>query len=386
MLKSEDNSNINSDFLLPQGGQLVSILSSYNVKDSDLYLLLRRKGIYIGARDRKQMIMLLASTLITPNDFDYLIKRISDREEKYRTTEASVQCHEDAEAIESIITEEYVRQLMDSSSDKYPMFSVKDVGYERYNNRIEIRGKVETHDWIQNVQATSRLHEFSFEIENKGSIINYTSGTTTIETKRLIEHIREEINKTLKNNGIVSRRSKIFILRNDYFTNQISMFEFFKHFEEDKYSILKFNKIIDIVFGMYEFANVPSEFKWMKEKIEEISLKGDGIESNDIIRLGKSGCLNFGEIESEFSFLFEKTSGTCVIKYGFPAGHKKTKKGNSRSIEFEARVVSIEVAEKNVLIKKAIVADFNARKAFVCNEMSKAGKLKNEIDRQGEIL
>jgi hypothetical protein len=378
------------EFWLPQGWKLVPVLSSYNVKDSDLFTLLRQKGIYVGVRDRKQMIMLLASTLITPEDFQFLIKRISDREDKYRTTEANVPCYEDSDSIAEIITEGYVNALMENASDKYPMFGVKDVSYKELDkDKIEINGKVETHDWMRAVQATSKLHDFSFEVEKRGGMVYFISGTTTIETKRLIEFIREEVNRVLKSNGVVARKSKVFILRNEYFVDQVSMFNFFREFETKGYSILKFSKIIDIIFGIYEHAAIPSEFSWMKEKIEEVSLKGDNIESNDVIKLGQNGCLKFGEIESEFKFDLNGVKGTCIIKYGFPSGHRKTKKGNIKSVEFEAKVVSVNTLDANAksdLIKKSIVADFNARKGIICSGMAKTGSLKMWNEVQGEIV
>ncbi|WP_139925503.1 hypothetical protein [Hymenobacter sp. DG01] len=291
----EDNSA--SEFWLPQGGQLISILSSYNIKDFDLYSLLKKKGMLVGERDRKQMIMLLASTLITPADFIYLAKRISDREDKYRTIEASIQANEDADVISDIITKEYIDRLMGASSDKYPTFSIRDIEYESHSDgKVSVIGKVETHDWVRSLQATSKLHDFSFEVEYTGNSVRYISGTTTLETKKLIRYIRDEVNKTLKTNGVVNRRSKIFILRNNYFNNQISMFEFFRKFESNEYSCLKFIKTIDIIFNIHELARVPKEFKWMKEKINEISLKGDNIESNDVVKLGEKVAWILGKL------------------------------------------------------------------------------------------
>lgn len=377
-----------SDFLLPQGNQLISILTSYNIKDADLYMLLKNKGIYTGCKERKHMIMILASTLITSDDFQFLAQRVADRDDKYRTTEASISCSMDeSEKIVHFIGEEYIKKLLDNASDNYPTFVIKNSDYQYVNeNKVSINGQVETHDWIRSLQSSQRVHDFALDIEQRDGRIYFTSGTTTIETKRLIQYLRNEINISLRKEGVVNKKSKLFILKNDSFYKNEYMFEFFRKFSEKGYFGLKFKKIQDIIFNINENSNLPKEFGWMKERIEEISLRGEDIQANDIIKLGDDGCLNFGEIESEFSFKFGDYQGLCTIKYGFPSGHKKTKRGNNKSVEFETKVLNIDCDNKNFEIKKLITNDFNSRKAIICNEMFIMKKLDIEANNQKDFL
>ncbi len=117
--------------------------------------------------------------------------------------------------------------------------------------------------------------------------------------------------------------------------------------------------------GINENGVFPLKFKWLKGKIHKIKLtafQGKNIEQTDIISLGKSGVLIFGEMEAEYQFNYADAKGICFIQFGFPKYYVKQKR-----IEFETKISKIELEKKfshisRIKLKRDILKEFQREK------------------------
>jgi len=330
--------------LLPFGETLRPLISASNLEGTDLNEVLQRRGIFLKKSDKRNLVPVLTSILLSPREFDILRNKQDFKENRIKTSDAKATWNDQTKTLMQAIPEEIEKFAKKLEDD--PSYKLCDCiqHSNREGNEVVIKFVIERIDWRKDVLSYKTHHDCKLSITKKDNVVIYSAETTVLETKKFISKFQDTIHSYFQEQGVVSNDIPMQRILTDKFRDNKEIFNFLHIFTKQNSNILPFQKIVDIDAGIdHDIPNFPENFKWLKD-VDKINLHGK-LNTTDIMNLSKEGVLIFGEIEAEFKFDFSleteaeiKAKGICTIKYGFPKFYEKEK-----SIEFEAKIGDLEL-------------------------------------------
>ncbi|MCD8411824.1 hypothetical protein [Tenacibaculum finnmarkense] len=387
------NSDIKIKSLLPHGEGIRPLVSASNLSDSDLKFLLQKRGVFNKKNKREDLVPIISSILLSPKEFNILRNKQSNKESNINRFSSQAEWIGVNKNLVDTIDENDLQKsiyelLPDDSTYQINSLNIR---FDHKSNQILIEGEIKRNDWTKDVFSMTTLHPWKLIIEKtkENNIIEYTIESTVKETKVLVNKIQDLVHRKLQLINVLKDKKIQKILSTD-FKNSKYVFEYLFSFTQSEYSSIKFNRIVDMEIGINEKGIFPSKFKWLKGNIGKIKLtafQGKNIEQTDIISLGKSGILIFGEMEAEYQFNYADAKGICFIQFGFPKYYVKQK-----SIEFQTKISKIELEKEfshisRIKLKRDILKEFQREKHNLFEQFKKEEKVDvSDKDLKGQYL
>jgi hypothetical protein len=107
--------------LLPFGETLRPLISSSSLEGIDLKELLQKRGIFVQKSEKRNLIPILTSLLLSPREFDLLINKQDFKENRIKTSDARALWIEPQKTVVQAIPEDiekFAKKLEDDSSYK----------------------------------------------------------------------------------------------------------------------------------------------------------------------------------------------------------------------------------------------------------------------------
>lgn len=308
--------------ILPYGTSLKPLLQFSNISDSALRKFINEKGIYLTEYKRENIIPLLMSSFISPEEFEKLSDLHITKESKTKITTRVVSVDNQIDMISALEDFDFDSNKDSNFSNyryiKSPQLTIKN---GTYTFPYEINRIDRSQDWTE--QETK--HKGNIVIRQNGSSldIELESNHTSNETKQINNKIIKEITTHLKNKDLVSSTEKLQFVKFEDFTN-INRFKYMLGFQDlsDKINFIGIN---DIEFGPdTDKETSPERIEWINEHVKKLIVKGKKLEEIDFI--GDSANYDYLIIEKityNYSFNIEGHTGICIASMTFPSILKK---------------------------------------------------------------
>jgi len=378
--------------LLPYGETLRPLIVASSLTGSDLKSLLQKRGIFVKASSKEKTVPVLTSILLSPREFFALKNSQTFKESIVKVSDAQADWNSDQTVVQAIPDEyeSFVQKIVpDNASYTLSNCSVQHINVDE----VIINCSIKRHDWTKDSFSSTSHHNCKLSISRDpdSNVIIYQTETTIPETKDLITKLQKKTHSYFRQHGAIASNSPIQrVLSNHFITNKV-MFEYINAFLYPISDALTYHKIIDIDAGVdHNYGTFPENFQWLKNNIEKINLHGNNLQVTDIMSLGRSGVLVFGEIEAEFGFDYTHAKGRCTIKYGFPRLYEK-----KSATEFEAKIIDLKLHADFINIPKERVSKFliqefqkNKHKLFeefkLAKKVNTLAREKNQYKFEGE--
>lgn len=306
--------------ILPYGPQLNSLLWSSSLTEADLRRFLRRKGIFVCFDDKKDLIPLLTTTLLSPREFEFLKDMHTLKEEipKRHSTILRVKnlvnfgnILDPNFDITSLVNEEFCSYSFVGA----PLFEIKG----KAGDRLELNFEVEHYDPSRNWFEAKTVSKGTVSFDKKADGTYSVSSTqTSKEAKALNKSVINYVKMQMKLAGVIDNGSEI-----------VTAFNIFSHEKRIAFlldilfkgsALLQFLKITDIDVKPIDGVTLPDtpEVKWMQDRIKQLKLHGDGLENTFFVDSTKyHSCLLFPRIEADCNFSTDEADGVCSITLHF---------------------------------------------------------------------
>ena len=93
---------VQSEFLetfLPHGEGLKALINASSLTNSNLDKLLKNRGVFVDNKKKNNPISILASSLLSPNEFDFLREKQNFKEDKPKRSTKSIVLNTDKDLI-----------------------------------------------------------------------------------------------------------------------------------------------------------------------------------------------------------------------------------------------------------------------------------------------
>lgn len=355
-------------YILPYGEAIRGFANQQYINKSEIFKLLRSRGIFAFNNDKSYTLPILQSLLLSPNEFDQLRDAYNSKEDNFKTISREIDwmddvCLSDINHLQ-INVEDYLKKQLPTCELQSPI-RFKQIG-ENFNH-ISAEFTISRQDinksWYEQTNIFSGVIEFTNE-EGRGRVI---IKHTAPETKKLAEEIVRNKIAQFKENNMMRQDSKPKKILFSEFSNK-DRFSFFY----DLTISMKGNNIFtckdikDISIKPDDNLDVlPSGIEWM-QKMKKIIISGDALGQTFFMKDSTyHNSLILWNIEALFDYDYRGHKGTVKANFGF--ADYDNKKGSS---EFEISVLSLtDETKMDTKMKRGLMS-----------------ALQSELDKQKSIV
>lgn len=342
-------------FVLPYGDALRDLLNDQGVTKSDLKLILRRRGVFVGNDEKSSYITMLSRTGLMPSELIEIQEKIRVKEENPKFQTQTIKWSGgDKNLLQSVPKAYDINKLISKPFSNYKVLgapSFKAVDGDK--DHVELSFNVERYDytksWDKNRSQFSGKVRFKKGVDNIDICINLSH--TSPQTKDVANLIAKDIVNTFKINGLVDNKESIKKIRFNDFTND-SRIQFLKDLSQKQFeNELLFKDTKDIGFRPDKSKDLPEDISWMQEKVSNLILQGKNLHSTFFIH-NKSyhQYIQMHRVDADYSFDYQDYSGTCRMSFDFPDLIIKENQGAELIIKvvnlrFKSKIVSISTSK-----------------------------------------
>lgn len=355
------------DKMLPQGEMLRGFLEQSYITKGNLFDVLRMRGVFTYGNDKSETIPVLTSSLLSPDEFDYLREQQNTKEDnpkivtqhiEWSGKKPIVECLPDNFELNKVLNLEFSNYSVSGSPDFVPVNGNPD--------HVILEFRVERNDKAKNWANNTNVFPGSLELrkvedkEQVRMVMTYTAA----ETKAVANEASKSVVNHFKSEGHVSEGSKIEKILFSSFSNPNRIEYFWSLTKNTTSPILSFIGIVDLSFSPDKANTLPQGIEWMSQKIDDLILKGESLQDTFFVKDKKyhDHILLYG-VESRFEFNLSGLNGECVVVIGFPEYEKSKKEEselelNVKSIVFQGSPKGIDRNE----IKKSLMREIESQK------------------------
>ncbi|WP_407500178.1 GapS4b family protein [Elizabethkingia anophelis] len=318
---------------LPQGDFIRQLLIKSNVTNSNINILLREKGVFIGHNEKNNSVPLLMKSIVSPKDYITLYETQKTKEEsiKYRTS--SIKCKSDFDLSDVLDKEIDVHNLI---LDKHtyrpnykvvgnPTFYFEDENTAIFDYQIERENLLS--DWTNN----KTYHNGSImlkRVSENDIQISVQQNSTSKETIEVNNIIMNQLKEKLFQKSIINSNDDVITVKFNHFDNT-SRIQFFYSFISDLNIYLKFTSITDIDLYLDEDIESHADVKLFLDEIDNLKLNGKGLQNHALLKkMEYFPKLIFGAVKLRYKLNYSGIEGIAIINIGFPE-YVKSKDINS---------------------------------------------------------
>lgn len=361
---------------LPFGVSLRDVLMHPSITSTNLKYLLRKRGVFIEPTDDSDTISILCSTLLSPNEFEYIIERLKSREDNSKIMTRNIVWDSPDKLIKAVPAKLNLKELFKDLPQKFSIVSQTNFAPIDGNpDKVKMLFKCETNNYNTSWYRTK--NEFAGEVvlekvQEQGKVymkMIYTSP----ETLRISDHVVKHLEKHFKENNYSKKNSvsERILYRN--FTNAERVKFFLSLIESN--GIFKFTRATDLNVGPDPTEELPVDFsKIMSGLVKELNIKGENLHQNFLIKeIVNHQYIELAEIEAIYNFDYVDAEGSCRIKFGFSGYLKKRLINIEFSTTVDTPVLKDEYSHMNrEKVRLYLLQEFERIKNDKYNEIKSA--------------
>jgi len=303
--------------MLPFGAMLRPLLNDSCLSDADINNILRSRGVYVSDSDKKNIIPLMVTMILSPKEFEQLQEKQETKEDnpKHRNSVIKSKSKNSlALAIRDMSID--VNQLEKNNPDIH-VNSPMAFSYVT-DNIIQLEYTIVredlTRDWVRPQSTHSgKVILTKNEIDDEISITNQYTSKETDDINRLLI---KDVVSYLKASGEVDDTLKT-ICAND-FTNR-DRFNFMLQLAQNNEDLtLQFDEIKDIELGPDPDNPPKNPNSIFQQNVKKVIINGNSLERNSLLTDDEQkDNLLLRSIEAKYSFNCNGVKGYCTLQYGF---------------------------------------------------------------------
>jgi hypothetical protein len=205
---SNANQPINRAFetKLPYGSELTDLLTQHYITEANVAQLLQKKGVYYGIRDKKFTVPVVASMLLTPEEFEFLKEKRNTKEDSLKRRSSTLGWTSTKSLSEEIPSNINVRDIVDTRFKGYeivgnPRFVVSD------KNKVLMKFDIDridnTKGWCNSRRRFNGVIEL--EVRNGDVEISIVKQNTSTETEEVCNKVVSHVKNELRKKGCVTQ-------------------------------------------------------------------------------------------------------------------------------------------------------------------------------------
>lgn len=351
--------NNNEEVLLPTRDFLRQLIGQTKVKNIELKNVLRARGVFTGSDQKEASGPIIIKTGLSP--FEYV-----DLRESYRTKEES------PKSKTRTISWDSEDSLLDSLpeaidhetllNDQFGVLSVSSMSnfttLDDNPDHIYMDFQIDRRDPVKNWGENTVTHSGSVEIRKSddGKSLKISLSHTAPETVNFGNKVSSSLIRHFKNEGHIKQSDDVKIIRYSDFTNESRVSFLNDLTQKVKHSMLRFVDTRDIHFSPdHSVSNPPVNIAWMKDKIEDMKMKGQGLHSTFFVT-DKSihPYIQLFGLQCDYEFEGDDCTGTCRIQFEFsdkdePVGGELTLNLSMLKLEANEEGLSRSVVSKLII-------------------------------------
>ncbi|PQJ82784.1 GapS4b family protein [Polaribacter glomeratus] len=354
--------------ILPQGDYIRQLLVKSNISISNINILLRDKGVFLGHNEKNNSVPLLMKSIISPNDYKELYDTQKSKEERVKYKTSSIKCKLDFDLTDLLGARIDLNALIIDKHTYKPNFKVigtpsfffesENIGHFEYT----IERENALNDWTNNTTFHKGAITFN-KISEEEVQISVQENSTSKETVEVNNIVMSILKERMNSKSIISSSNDIISVKFNHFDN-LSRVKFFNSFTGNFHDSLDFTSITDIDLYLDENVVSHKDVKIFLDEIDNLKLSGKGLQNHMLLTDDKYySKLIFGAIKLRYKVNYAGVKGSVLINLGFQE-YVKNKNENS---DFE---ISIDIVlnkefknEKNInTIRKKFLEIFEKKK------------------------
>jgi len=308
--------------LLPTGDYLRQLIGQTNVKAGELRSIIRNRGIFTGSDAKDVVGPIIIKTGLSPYEYTELRESYRTKEESPKSKTRSIKWGSENTLLESLpdvidydllLNDQFgVCQLLNP-----PCFVAEGSNPDHIYMEFEIQRNDLINNWGKNTTVHKGRVEFKKSDDNMEVSLSLTH--TAKETKDFGNKVADSMVKYFKDEGHIDKNEKMKTIKFSDFDNEGRVQFMNELTQKASHSILDFIDTKDIHFSPDNLvSNPPDDLAWMKDKIEDLKLKGKGLHSTFFVNDGKyHKYIQLFGVSCDYQFISNGYSGTCRILFEF---------------------------------------------------------------------
>lgn len=332
--------NINR--FLPFGESLRAILQHDSIKDRERRQLLRMKGIFVNSSDEESTFPILLTSLLSPNEFEFLKDRLQAKEDRDKTITRTLEWETPKTLISAIPDNFNVQEIIKTTFPKYkvignPNFKMID----KNPNKISLEFKCETNNYSKPWFRGKNEFKGSVTLEKvttKDNKIQLQIIHTSPETTDIAEKVSKKLENHFKANNYMNPKKEIQRILYRDFSNE-ERIQFLLSMTEGN-DIFTYTKATFLDIGPDPSETLHSDIRWLElAKVRELNINGEKLHELPFLKdKNLHKYMELSEMEVIYDFQLPSLEGSCIIKFGFSGYDFKKRIGN---IEFMVDIPKI---------------------------------------------
>lgn len=309
---------------LPTRDFLRQLIAQPYVKSSELKNILRTRGVFTSNEDKKLLGNTLIKTGLSAEEYIQLKESYKTKEDNPKIQTRQIKWSSMTSLFDALTDSDLdFESLLDDNFGTIKL-SYQPSFYLPNNNNpdlVRFDFEIERKDITKNWGESTTYHKGYIELEKNSVSLELQLNLchTSKEVKDFGNKLTNSLVKSFKkDNHIVEKDEMVSIRFHDFdntgrvkFLNELSY--------NWKLNELYFKDTKDLQFSPVNLDDkAPENLKWMKDRIEDLKLKGKGIHSTFFVS-NKSyhKYIKLYKIACDYSFAFTEYEGTCRINYEF---------------------------------------------------------------------
>ena len=327
--------------ILPNGTELRDLLSNSFLTNSHINKLLREKGIITQNSDKNATFPIYMSLLLSPNEFNYLYEKNTEKEEKKKITNAIIPIDENIPLVD-LCLELNIHDILDKKLTYKPNFEVVGnpsltINDDEINLDLQIKSTSNIKGW----SSRESLHNASLNLKKDNDRLIVTKTFTSKDSEKVLTFALENYEEKLASNKYLKKDVKVSrVLFND-FSNE-NRIAYFYSFTRDFKNIMTFEEItdIDVLPDYNDTSKVSDSLKNFLDNVDNINLKGKELQKH--IFMTEKENHEFIKLRAiKFKYNFDKLGceGSCIVEFEFPD------KRNMDTSEFQFNIANLNISK-----------------------------------------
>lgn len=337
--------NINR--FLPFGESLRAILQHDSIKDRERRQLLRMKGIFVNSSDEEGTFPILLTTLLSPNEFEFLKDRLQAKEDRDKTITRTLEWETMKTLISAIPNNFNVQEVIKTTFPKYkvignPNFKMVD----KNPNKISLEFKCETNNYSKPWFRGKNEFKGSVTLEKvttKDNKVQLQIIHTSPETSDIAEKVSKNLESHFKANNYMNPKKEIQRILYRDFSNE-ERIQFLLSMTDGN-DVFTYTKATFLDIGPDPSETLHSDIRWLElAKVRELNINGEKLHELPFLKdTNLHKYMELSEIEVIYDFQLTSVEGSCTIRFGFSGFDFKKRIGN---IEFMVDIPKIYPKEE----------------------------------------
>lgn len=341
---------------LPYGQELNELLIQKYLTDANITQILKLKGIYYGLKDKQNTVPILASTVLTPSEFEFIREKRNTKEDSVKRKSSVVPWSSKKTLFDEMPKNLDPRKIIDTRFQGFELIgSPRFVPIDGDQNRLQLKFEIERKDGSKSWCNSETKFEGSVEVGliNGNLELKIVKHNTSQETEDVAQQITNFLKKSFRDNGCI-QEDKIDIVFSA-FTNEERINYFWLLTGKTELDNLKFDCITDIDVKPDNSLNIPADLsiEWMANKINKLRISGKDIQNTFFIT--DKAChpyLIFWRMEAKYIFNDHIAKGSCKLNFEFNGYGKKANPNSELTISVNQ--LSLDKGFKHISHSKVI--------------------------------